>query len=170
MFALSWSAGKATAREKGWWTLHQEGTRPPWWHWAGGFGPPLSLSALEKGQMGIWLALGPAGWLGTRGHRLLHRKMGVRASPRGDSSDNFCPLNLPSEGTGRLTPHFDEQSISRGQQEFFLETECREKQQRNEAKQLDIFSNFKGELPTISVAQANSQRSVASSSCGTNSI
>lgn len=38
----------------------------------------------------------------------------------------------------------------------------RETQQRNEAKQLDILSNIKGELPTTSTAQANSQCLVAS--------
>lgn len=49
--------------------------------------------------------------------------MSVRASPQGDSRDNFCPLNLPSEEAGVLTLHFHEQSVPRDQQEFFLETE-----------------------------------------------
>lgn len=39
----------------------------PWWHWAGSFGPPLGLSVLEKGQMGFWPALGPAGVAGEEG-------------------------------------------------------------------------------------------------------
>lgn len=38
----------------------------------------------------------------------------------------------------------------------------REAQQRNEGKQLDILSNFEGELPTTSTAQANLQCLVAS--------
>lgn len=37
-----------------------------------------------------------------------------------------------------------------------------ETQRRNEAKQLDILSNFEEELPTTSTAQANSQCLVAS--------
>lgn len=103
------------------------------------------------------------GWLGRRGHCLLCRRMSVRASPRGDSCDSFCPLNLPSEGTGSLTQHFNEQSISRDQQEFFPGDRVpRETQRRNEAKQLYILSNFEGELPTTSTAQANLQCSVAS--------
>lgn len=64
-------------------------------------------------------------WLGRRHPCLLCRRMSVRASTQGDSCDNFCPLNLPSEETGSLTLQFNEQSVSRDQQEFFLETEWR---------------------------------------------
>lgn len=38
----------------------------------------------------------------------------------------------------------------------------RETQGRNEAKRLEILRDFKGELPTISTARANSQRFVVS--------
>lgn len=74
--------------------------------------------------MGFWPVLGPAELAGKEGALPAGQRMSVRASLRRDSRDNFCPLNLPSEEAGGLTPHFHEQSVSRGQQEFFLETEC----------------------------------------------
>lgn len=86
-------------------------------------GPSLSLSALEKGQVVFWVALGPAGVAGEEASLPALQRMSVRASTQGDSCDNFCPLNLPSEETGSLTLQFNEQSVSRDQQEFFLETE-----------------------------------------------
>lgn len=60
-----WEKGKGQG--EGGLTLHWESARWPWWHWAGSFGPPLSLGAPEKEQMGFLLALGSAGVAGEEG-------------------------------------------------------------------------------------------------------
>lgn len=74
-----------------------------------------------------------------------------------------CPLNLPSEGTGSLTPALQSaKHFQRPAGIFPGDRVPREAQQRNEAKQLYVLSNFEGELPTASMAQANSQCSAAS--------
>lgn len=64
-------------------TLRWESARWPWWHRADSSGFPLSLSALEKEQMGFLLALGSAGVAGEEGALPASKKGGCEASPRG---------------------------------------------------------------------------------------
>lgn len=62
--------------------------------------------------MGFLLALGSAGVAGAEGTQPAS-KGECEASPRGIQRDNLSPLKLPSGGTGSITLHFTEQSISR---------------------------------------------------------
>lgn len=89
--------------------------------WAPTQCPGEGVDELLAGPRPCW-----GGW-GGGSIACLQKDMCMRASPQGDSCRHFCPWNLSSERTGSITPHFNEQSMSRDQEEFFRETECRGK-------------------------------------------